>query len=157
MTSGAFDISGSNGFTLRATWTAEHGQLTLGLQLKSAGYYGITLYLGGSISVNGKTIYTFDSGAGGVQARIEQKGVFAPITPQFAPISVSGSRAELELTINGSTQSGGVKFAAAGQQIIELFSSGARIWDGSAWVDVQPEIWDGAAWQPHTEQIGGTS
>lgn len=79
--SGSFDLSGTNGITLRLNWSETYEITTNksvvridSIQVKSSTYSSQTYYLDGIIKINGDTIFTMDSSAGYYSATVNATG-----------------------------------------------------------------------------------
>ena len=72
---GSFIVEGNKGVSMKILWSETYDTITnksvvtiTDLQFQDTWWYGFTYYLSGTLSINGTTVVTFNSGLGGHMA-----------------------------------------------------------------------------------------
>lgn len=93
---GYFDLSGTNGMSLRVNWSETYDiqgnkstvKIT-SVQVKSGTYSGQTYYVDGIIKINGTTVFSMDSSAGYYSVTVNATGTWYSVKRSGAAISGS--------------------------------------------------------------------
>lgn len=130
-----FDISGTNGVTVRVYWSEtnsiEKNQSVVtitDLQVMSSWYSGVTYYLDGTISVDDSVAVTMDSNAGTHPVTLSDLDTFCSVDGTLGAVSEithndDGSKAvTIAVSIKGYTRSGGggSGWSVSGSQAVTL-------------------------------------